>query len=535
MSRITKLCSHCSKDKIQARIKGTGEWRIPEYLFVILNTLGHPWCVLLFPVAITVTVFLVLYNNVWSGRLILLVLMLINLTVLLAPCRNYPRFAAIRPAKPVALWLLVGLVTILGIELAFPICLPFRYAEVRDLTKQWTCETMQVEAEGAVLFTNSDQRIQCSKQARGAVARIKPWHSAGGEFAYYGYDPNSKIRYVNLFHWNSRGYFDHDYQPARPEGITRIVVIGDSYVEAMQVPLARTFHKLLESALNQGVAHAGSSKYEVVALGSAGTGQNHNLHVLRKEGLAFGPDMVVFTLCSNDFCDDDPKLKKEFDLAFGAITPLVRGLAGHGYFAAAFACRRIEDLQRNRIAVSPELLQWVKDDIPKVEIAWTRTLDYVREARNFCRQRGIAFTLVYLGSDLEVKYALDPVGTITRLKAMGGPHEKIIWDMEKSVRRVTTFCDRNNIRVVSMLGPLIAAQRETGNQVFSDHYTLFGHQVVARVLRCALDLGPEKYGGAGVSFRDCTSPEEWGPVAPVTVIDAPGEPSAAAFVPAAGP
>src|SRR5262245_26253466 len=52
---------------------------------------------------------------------------------------------------------------------------------------------------------------------------------------------------------NHEGWRDHDYTVAKPPGVTRILVLGDSYVQALQVPLDSTFHKQLERRLN---AHA---------------------------------------------------------------------------------------------------------------------------------------------------------------------------------------------------------------------------------------------------------------------------------------
>src|SRR5208337_1728203 len=89
-------------------------------------------------------------------------------------------------------------------------------------------------------------------------------------------------------------------------------------------------------------------------------------------------------------------------------------------------------------------------------------------------------------SDLEVKYGLDPERTVARLKAMGPVHQKMNWDMSKSLRRVTAFCEENDIILISLLEPLIAAQRETGKYVFGDHYTMFGHEVAGQVLARAV-------------------------------------------------
>ena len=48
---------------------------------------------------------------------------------------------------------------------------------------------------------------------------------------------------------NEHGWSDRAYPLEKPADTYRIVVLGDSYVEAKEVPLEKTFHKLLEKDL----------------------------------------------------------------------------------------------------------------------------------------------------------------------------------------------------------------------------------------------------------------------------------------------
>jgi hypothetical protein len=464
----------------------------------------------LFPICGTIGLFAVLYNNLYSGWLIYLILILSNLCILLIPARKLNLSALLDPAKRTALGLTAGLLALSALEIGFPWLLPSDYAQTRDLAKSFMSSSEENLPARSVVFHNSDQkRWRVAKASLGDKSPFKVWHAPGREFAYYGYDPNSTARYVNVFHWNSQGYFDNDYNLVKPKGVHRIVVIGDSYVEAVQVPLSRTFHKLWEAALNNS-SHSGSRpRFEVIAFGNSGTGQVKNFEVLRSQAIRYAPDTVVETLCSNDFCDDDPVLKEELILSAGGIKPSFRNLAKHGYLALAFALRRIDDIRRNRIAICPELLQWSAQDIPRIETAWSRTLGRIKASRDFCHARGITFLLVYVGSDLEVKYALDPVHMISQLKAMGGPHQSIQWDMSKSIKRVTRYCDENNILFISLLEPLIAAEKDTGRYVFSDHYTMFGHEVVAQVLASAVSFRIDPYAAGKPTFKQCVAPRSW--------------------------
>src|SRR5271157_1407900 len=464
----------------------------------------------LFPLCGTIALFAVLYNNLYCGWLIYLILILSNLSILLIPAPNLRIREIIACARLTSLCLTFALLALSGLEIVFPWELPADYVQTRDLAKTFMNAPLENRPAGSVVFANPDQKIlDTSNRFKNQRSQFKVWHAPGKEFAYYGHDPNSRLKYVNAFHWNSSGYFDHDYDLQKTPGVHRIVVVGDSYVEAVQVPLSRSFHKLWEATLDDASLSGPRHKFEVIALGNSGTGQVEHYEVLRSQAMRFDPDTVVVTLGSSDFCRDDPELSAELILASGSLTSASRRLINHGYFALAFALRRINDIRRNRISICPELLQWSADDIPRIETAWSRTLEKTKASREFCRARGITFLLLYVGSELEVKYALDPVTTISQLKAMGGPHKAITWDMSKSIKRITRYCDDNNVLFISLVEPFIAAQKDTDRYVFGDHYTMFGHEVAAQVLASAVSFRANPNAAEKPTFEQCVTPHSW--------------------------
>jgi hypothetical protein len=454
----------------------------------------HIWVVTLFaavlPPLLTLALFLVLYNNSNQGRLILLTLIALNCLVLILPAKRLRLESLLGTAKVASTYVLAFVATIYLVEIVFPWAFPAQYAQTRDLSKAVTGISETESARFPVVFTNTDgEPSALPTKPRDRGPRPTAWHQPGKDFDYFGYDPNEKIRYVNIIRWNSQGHFDRDYVRIKPPNVFRVVIVGDSYVESIQAPLNRTFHKLLERSLNEATKQLSSAalRFEVLALGNSGAGQVAHLDVLKTEAIKYSPDLVVFTLAHNDFCDDDPQLNRERNLSLGEATPLLRNLARHGYFGVAFALFRYRELQRNRVGISPELLQWSASDTPRIEAAWQRTLAAVKDAYTFCRARGIGFRLVYLGSELELKHALDPEKTLAELRNMDGPHRETDWDLTRSLNRVRGFCQRNDIPFTSLLEPLVSAQKESGKLIFGDHFTFFGHEVVAQTLESALN------------------------------------------------
>src|SRR3989339_639997 len=70
------------------------------------------------------------------------------------------------------------------------------------------------------------------------------------------FKPNQKFLskdrcYSSVLRINDVGFHSRTYSVEKPYGIFRIVIIGDSFVEAVQVPLEKTFPAILEKKLNQ--------------------------------------------------------------------------------------------------------------------------------------------------------------------------------------------------------------------------------------------------------------------------------------------
>ena len=183
----------------------------------------------LFPLCGTISLFAALYNNLYCGWLIYLILILSNLSILLIPAPNLRIRQIVASARLTSLCLTFALLALSGLEIVFPWVLPADYVQTRDLAKTFMNVPLENRPVGSVVFDNPDQKIlDASSGFKNRRSQFKVWHAPGKEFAYYGYDPNSRLKYVNAFHWNSSGYFDHDYDLRKTPGVHRIVVVGDS-------------------------------------------------------------------------------------------------------------------------------------------------------------------------------------------------------------------------------------------------------------------------------------------------------------------
>lgn len=115
---------------------------------------------------------------------------------------------------------------------------------------------------------------------------------------YYFRKENPKVITGRI---NNFGWRDRDWTLEKPNGTTRIAVIGDSFVEAFQVEQESTFVKILERELS---SQRGEGRIEVMNFGRSGFTQADELLVVQSDVVHFSPDIVVLcVLPANDIED----------------------------------------------------------------------------------------------------------------------------------------------------------------------------------------------------------------------------------------
>jgi lysophospholipase L1-like esterase len=122
----------------------------------------------------------------------------------------------------------------------------------------------------------------------------------------YEYDENGDLVYDHIIEFNSQGSRGPEVSYAKPEDVYRILLIGDSFVEAVQVDYAQTFGALLQETL---AAHnTDARRYQVVSIGRTGWGTLQELLYYRHEGRRFQADLVILSFYINDVADNLPSV-----------------------------------------------------------------------------------------------------------------------------------------------------------------------------------------------------------------------------------
>ncbi len=107
---------------------------------------------------------------------------------------------------------------------------------------------------------------------------------------------------------NSAGLPDVEHRYNKPDGVYRILIIGDSFVEAYQVKLEHSFARQLEKMLNN---RRGPQplRFEVIKAGYRSWGTDQESLYYQCEGHKYEPDLVLLGFTVNDVVDNFTPLK----------------------------------------------------------------------------------------------------------------------------------------------------------------------------------------------------------------------------------
>lgn len=101
---------------------------------------------------------------------------------------------------------------------------------------------------------------------------------------------------------NAQAMRDRQRTVKKPPGVQRAAFMGDSFTEALQVPVAATFVSRTEQMLN---TEAASGKYETLNFGMSGFGPLQQLLRYQADAQDFAPDATVFMIGMNDFINNE--------------------------------------------------------------------------------------------------------------------------------------------------------------------------------------------------------------------------------------
>lgn len=162
------------------------------------------------------------------------------------------------------------------------------------------------------------------------------YRNIGNQYIYATDQDISKMRLM----MNSLGYNDIERNLSKANHTYRIIVIGDSFVEGLQVPIADHFARRLESMLKKEFP---SRNFEVMPWGVGSYSTENEIMVLKEQAVRYHPDLVVLSICFNDFYDNHRRV---------LITPEENGLRINAPLRQSTIDRLVESTTERSVLVN---------------------------------------------------------------------------------------------------------------------------------------------------------------------------------------
>lgn len=317
---------------------------------------------------------------------------------------------------------------------------------------------------------------------------------------------------------NSRGFRGPEIPMPKAHNVFRIAVLGDSFIEALQVNEADSFCFQLQQILNNTAST--SHKYEIINCGVSGYGTAQELLMLQNYVLPIDPDAVLLAIYpGNDIRNNLQDLEKDTarpyfklgadsnltaDTSFRRSTAYQRAASNYEQSKAAIVNKsRVLQLAKHvrqhgmngklqivETDIKDSLLQelvaapyvYSQTAIPTHVEAWDVTTMLIQKFARTCEDSEIDLLTFNVSTPAQVY----PDSTIRQQLQK----ELNLADLFYSEHRLSDFCEQNAINFFPLAscleseieGPAHFLHGFSNTRLGTGHWNKQGHQIAARLI-----------------------------------------------------
>jgi hypothetical protein len=313
---------------------------------------------------------------------------------------------------------------------------------------------------------------------------------------------------------NDHGLRDVEHSYDKPAGVRRVLILGDSFVEAMHVPLEDTFARRLQHDLDPS-----SERIEIISAGCSGYGTAGAVLFFEQRGVRYRPDLVLLAFYpGNDVGNNSSTIEETLPPLYGTDGRLEKVVGApssdvqrrEGLLSRSAAYRYVRKLVLTRQPSVAEVLTEVglmqpqavrkppeRDGIPVAygvyadplseewENAWNTTEGLLARLKQAVEAAGARLAIAILTT----RERIYP-DSWEQILAQHPEMRQRTWDLGAPQRRVKRWCTDHGVPCLDLETAFARAREQSVEDLHfprDGHWTSAGHQLAAAELKTFIE------------------------------------------------
>ena len=288
-------------------------------------------------------------------------------------------------------------------------------ATIRSRYREWLARAVLLAGSFLVVVLLAEAGLRVIEPESANFNRMatiyRPDPQLGFRYVPEGRGVIQRLEYRVEVELNSSGYFDDEFSIERRAGVTRIVVLGDSFTVGFEAGRGYNFPDVLEQQLNET-----DTAWEVYNLGMDGIGTLEQSLLFDSDAARYQPDIVLLAFYRNDLYDvakgivhrdvyrdhvlmyrteEERKLLAErLDRTLSGHRRLLRAGVQRSYLVRALWARWAHHFGWSWVSLNRNVVRGEIDALKPRALARREIVTRIEAMAESCRSRGCRFVFV---------------------------------------------------------------------------------------------------------------------------------------------